>query len=251
MTRRIEKRLNLPPMTGAGLVVAAGAVGVGACVQGSVGFGFALLAGPPLLAVDARLVPGPLVVLSLVLNLALVHRERRALDLRSVRWAIVGGLPGAALGAMAVAVLSPRALTVTFALLVLAAVAVAATGHHVAPTSRTLLAAGAVSGFMNTAASIGGPPMALVYQRSPGAELRATLAGFFLVGSCVSLVGLAAFGELAGREAVSGLMLVPALAAGLAFSRRAARRLDAGHTRVAVLAVSATSAGFLLLRAAL
>src|SRR5438093_2893624 len=238
-------------MTGVGLVVAALAVGIGACLQGAVGFGFALFAAPLLVAVDARLVPGPVVVLSLLLNLALAHRERQALDFHGLRWAIVGGFPGAVLGALAVAALSPRALTISFATLVLAAVAVSASGRHLAPTSRTLLAAGAMSGFMNTAASIGGPPMALVYQRSSGAQLRATLAGFFVIGSCVSLAGLAAFGELAGKEALSGLVLVPALVAGLALSRPAARRLDAGHTRTAVLAVSALSAGFLLVRAAL
>jgi uncharacterized protein len=237
-------------MSGVGLVVAAFAVGIGACVQGAVGFGFALFAAPLLAAVDHSFVPGPMLVLNLVLCLALAHRERHSLDFRGLRWAIVGGFPGAALGAVAVAALSPRAWSITFAALVLAAVAVSASGYQVAPTSRILLAAGAVYGFMNTAASIGGPSMALVYQRSSGAQLRSTLAGFFLVGSCVSLAGLAAFGEVGGRKALSGLGLLPALAAGLALSRPAARHLDAGRTRAAVLVVSALSAGFLLVRAA-
>jgi uncharacterized membrane protein YfcA len=232
-------------------VVAVLAVGAGACVQGAVGFGFALLAAPLLAAVDHRLVPGPLLVLNLLLTAALAHRERRSLDLHGVRWALVGRFPGTALGALAVAALSPRGLSVSFAVLVLAAVVMSLTGVRIAPTTRTLLAAGALSGFMATVSSIGGPPMALVYQRSPGAQLRATLAGYFLVGSVLSLVALAAFGELGRREALSGLVLVPPLAAGLALSRPAARRLDARHTRTGVLVMSSLSSALLLTRALL
>ena len=51
-----------------------------------------------------------------------------------------------------------------------------------------MVLAGAASGVMGTATAIGGPPMALVWQRNSGARLRGTMSGFFLVGSAMSLV---------------------------------------------------------------
>ena len=43
---------------------------------------------------------------------------------------------------------------------------------------------------MGTAASIGGPPMALLLQNESGNRIRANLAVFFVIGSFISLVML-------------------------------------------------------------
>ena len=56
--------------------------------------------------------------------------------------------------------------------------------------------AGATSGVLGTATSIGGPPMALVWQRSTGARLRGTMSGFFLIGSVMSIGVLALTGAV-------------------------------------------------------
>ena len=48
-------------------VLASAAVGAGACIQGSIGFGLNLVAAPVLLMVDTTLVPGPAIFLGLVL----------------------------------------------------------------------------------------------------------------------------------------------------------------------------------------
>ena len=44
---------------------------------------------------------------------------------------------------------------------------------------------------MATAAGLGGPPVALVYQRANGLRLRGTLAAYFIVGTVMSLSALA------------------------------------------------------------
>ncbi len=88
--------------------------------------------------------------------------------------------------------------------------------------------------------------MALVYQRSPGPTVRATLSAYFAVGVVISLVALAAVGRFGPAEAGAALLLVPALVAGYLASGRAAALLDRGWTRAAVLALSAGSALSLL-----
>jgi uncharacterized membrane protein YfcA len=236
-------------MTPEQLLVAGAAVAVGSFVQGSVGFGLGLLGAPVLALVDPRLVPGPLLVAATLLACVLLWRERHDVDLAGLRWALVGRVPGTVAGAAALSLLPGRRLSLGFALLVLLAVVLSLLDLHVAPTPHTLFTAGAVSGFMGTASGIGGPPMALVYQRAPGARLRATMAGYFVVGSVLSVAGLAAFGRFGAEEARLSTVLLPFVLVGLGISGLAGRRLDRGHTRTAVLAASALAAFALVLDA--
>lgn len=228
-------------MTPVELLVAGTTVAVGACVQGAVGFGLSLLAVPILVLVDPALVPVPMIIASLVLNLGTSYRNRGGID-AGVRWLLLGSVPGTVLGAYAIATLPQRPLAITFGVLVLAAVAVSVSGLKVAPTTGSLLAAGVISGFTGTASSIGGPPIALMYQRAHGSILRGTLALYFLVGSVLSLLVLALFGKLGGHELAESALLAPFMVAGFACSGPAARVLDRGRTREAVLLVSTVSA---------
>ena len=79
------------------------AVAFGAAVQGAVGFGMALLAAPLLVLIRPELVPGPLLINGLALTLLVARRERDSIDLFGVKWALVGRVPGVALGALALA----------------------------------------------------------------------------------------------------------------------------------------------------
>lgn len=227
------------------LVVAA--TMAGACVQGSIGFGLGLLAAPVLALVDHRFVPGPLIAAGVLLTVGVLHREREALRFGVIRWAMVGRVFGSGAGAAAVAAVSERALGVLFGLLILAAVALSVAGRQVLPTARTLLGAGVLSGFMGTAVSVGGPPLALVYQRERGPELRATMAAFMVFGALISLAMLALFGEFGAQELRLSGLLVPGIIVGFLASRAFAPVVDRGWVRPAVLAFSAASALALLL----
>ncbi len=66
----------------------------GAAVQGSVGFGLNLLAAPLLVLIDARLVPGPVLVAAIALVAVMSWRERHAIDFGGLRWALLGRLAG-------------------------------------------------------------------------------------------------------------------------------------------------------------
>ena len=85
-------------------------------------------------------------------------------------------------------------------------------------------------------------------QHRPPRQIRTTLAVYFLLGSLLSLVGLALAGELTLEEVRFAALAVPALVVGFALSGPLRRRLPASVVRVLVLAVSGASALALLVR---
>lgn len=230
------------------LVLATLVVAVGASVQGVLGFGLGLIGAPILALLDPSLVPGPLLFAVLPLTILVARRERGALDLRGVRWALVGRVPGTIVGSLAVAALPEGPLKILLGSLVLVAVGVSVAGWYVRPTTTTLLGAGVMSGFMGTTTSIGAPPIALLYQRQSGPELRSTLAAYFVVGGMFSLSTLAVAGQFGVTELRAGLVLLPGVLAGYLGSGALARLLDRGYTRPAVLGLSAGASLALILR---
>jgi uncharacterized membrane protein YfcA len=172
-------------------------------------------------------------------------RERENIDLHGTGWALVGRVPGTIAGALLLAMLPERALTVMLAGVVLAGVALTGVGWIPAPRRRNVVLAGATSGVLGTATSIGGPPMALVWQRNSGARLRGTMSGFFLVGSVMSIVALALTGAVDGHTVWGFAALVPAAVAGYLLSRRINRFLD--PKRLRWLAIGASTLGAVVL----
>lgn len=236
-------------MTGPGELAAASAiVALGALVQGAVGFGLALVAAPLVTLIDPRLVPGPMLLTGLVLPLLTGWRERRTIDLTGTGWALLGRVPGAALGAALLALLSEDATALAVGVIVLAGVALTVSGLRLAPRPPTLVAAGVLSGFMGTTSSVGGPPIALVYQDAEGPRLRGTLSAYFAAAAAISIAALALAGRFGRAELVAGLALVPGVVLGFLLSGPLARFLDGGYTRLAVLGVSTLAALALVVR---
>ncbi|MFT0137156.1 TSUP family transporter, partial [Alcanivoracaceae bacterium MT1] len=129
---------------------------------------------------------------------------------------------------------------------VLLGVAVSLRGWRPRVTRTTQAVAGALSGIMGTTTSIGGAPMAIIWQASEGPRLRGTMAAFFLVGSGLSLAALFTLGAVPQRALVfAAWMLLPALA-GLALSRYVNRFLDRRRTRALALAASGLGAAALI-----
>lgn len=223
-------------------------VACGAALQGSVGFGLGMFAVPILVLIDPRFVPAPLLFSSIVLTALLTRREWSGVDGAALKWALSGRVVGTAVAAAALTALSDRTLGITFGVLVIAAVAMSASGLRLSPKRWTLVGAGTLSGFMGTTASIGGPPMALVYSREAGPRIRGTLSAYSLMGVSISLVGLAAVGRFTTREALLALFLVPGILLGFVVSRATARWLDRGYIRAAVLVVSAAAAVVVIVR---
>ena len=221
---------------------------VGAAVQGAVGFGSNLVAAPLLVLLDTRFVPAPLIVMSLVLNALTGRRETAVVDRRELLPALAGLVPGTALGVVLLRTTDESSLSVLFAVTVLLAMALVASGLHLRPTVATLSVAGLLSGVMGTTSSIGGPPVAVVHSRSEGPVIRATLARFFFAAGLIAVAALAVGGELVGEDLLLAAVLVPGTVAGFAVSGRAARWLDEGRTRAAILVLCTLSAIAVVLR---
>ncbi|MGI9529333.1 MAG: TSUP family transporter [Acidimicrobiia bacterium] len=227
------------------LAITAGA----AAVQGTVGVGFAMIAVPLLSLVNPDLAPVPQLLVILPMTFVMAWREREAMDLRGVGWIVVGRLPGLAIGVALLAVATQRILDLFIGVVVLAAVVVLATGFHVKRTSATKFAAGLGSGTTGVVASIGGPPVALLYSDEEAATVRATLAAVFTIGVSLSAIARVSTGNITAQDVRVALVLFPAVVAGYLVSIRYKDRIPAGTVRVAILIVSGFAAAALIGRA--
>jgi uncharacterized membrane protein YfcA len=230
------------------LLVAGAAVLLGAAVQGSVGLGLGLLAAPVFALLDPSLVPGTILLTTSVLPVLTSLRELEDVDWRGLGCALLGRVPGTAVGVYIVATQPPAVTALVVAVVVLGAVALSVTTWDARPTPRALLTAGVISGVSGTATSVGGPPVALLYQRASGATLRSTMGLYFLVGNITSVSALALAGQVTTRDVGRALVLLPFVFAGFALSGPLRRHVDGSRLRVAVLTLSAASAVVLLVR---
>jgi len=214
----------------------------GTVVQGSIGFGVALLSAPLLYLVNPMLVPAPMIVVGMSVPTLVFLRERRHVDAREILRVLPGIATGVAAAAVVLTWVSSGTLELLFGVLVLAAVALSVGMRPPArPGWGTLFIAGGMAGFMSTTTSIGGPPLALVFQNRSGGHLRGTLSACFVPIGLLSLVALYATGHLGTVQVIAGVSLVPAVALGFWVSACTARALDHGWLRWAVLAVSAVA----------
>jgi uncharacterized membrane protein YfcA len=102
---------------------------------------------------------------------------------------------------------------------------------------------------MGTVGGMGGPAMALAYQKRSGAELRSTIAASVIVGSVFSLGALMVAGRLHAWHLTLALILLPAELIGLVASTRLIQWFDTGWLRPAVLGFAAFGGAAVVLKA--
>lgn len=222
---------------------------VAGAIQGSTGFGFSMLAAPVLAVLDPALVPGPMIAMAVVISASGSLREFKYVDRADLSFALVGRMVATVPAAFCLGMLSPSAFSAFFGFAVLLAVALSVAGPHIETTPRNLCLAGSLSGFMGTLTSIGAPPMALVYQNSGGARMRATLNAFFLLGGLLSIAALAAAGNFGRSDIVLAAGMLPFAFLGFLLSGFGRALVDRGRIKLVVLAVSTVSGVVLLARA--
>jgi uncharacterized protein len=225
-------------MTVAAAVLASAVVAVGAVCQGSVGFGVGTLSAPFLLLIDPALVPGPLLFTAGILISLLTRREWRHIRFGDLAWSVPGRVVGTAAAVAFLVAVPEQRLALWIGAMVLAAVAISWLGPPLPLLRRTFLGAGTLSGFFGTITAIGGPPIALLYQRERGPVVRGTLSAFFVLGVVISLAGLLVAGKFGVAQLRLALVLIPGALVGYLVSGRVARFLDRGWTRPAILAAS-------------
>ncbi len=217
------------------------AVVVGAVVQGSVGFGLALVVVPVLALVRPETLPAVVLLITMPMAAFMAFKERRSVDVAGLGWILAGRVIGTLGGVGLLALIPSGFLSVLFGALVLAAVLASISSPEIVLRNRTRLAGGVASGVMGTAGGVGGPPLALVYQNRSGPEIRSTLAVAFVFGTGLSLVALFLSGRAGAEHALLSLQLFPGLILGLLATRWIAPLLDASWLRPAVLLFAAVS----------
>jgi uncharacterized protein len=236
-------------VTAAAVVAAALATLAGATIQGSIGFGMNLVTVPVLALVLPDAVPVTAVFLGVPISIAMVRHEHRALDRAGLAWIIAGRVPGTIVGAWTVATASAQVRQGLIGAFVLGFVVASLTLPSIPVRPRTQLAAGAVSGVTGTAAGIGGPPLALLYQRHAGPTMRSTLAASFFFGTLLSLTTLGVAGQVGWSQLFLAAGLAPLVVWGSQAGRRFHDVLDRGWMRPAVLVFAAVSAAVVIVDA--
>ena len=214
---------------------------VAAFVQGVTGLGFALIVAPAIGLIDARLLPALPLILMIPLNLFVVSREWRAVDITGASVIMIGRLAGTAGGVWLRSAISTGSLGLLVGISTILAASASLLVPSFEPNMRALLAAGAITGVTETATGIGGPPMALVYQHKSAEILRSTIATCFLLGELVSLAVLLALGRIDEQQIRAALLLLPALVAGMLLSSALHKKVRGPMVRALVLAFAIVS----------
>lgn len=217
-------------------------------VQAWVGIGFGLLAAPLLYLIDPAYVPGPVLILGWLLSVVVVFKQRHSLNFRRVLPGIVARLPGSWCGALLLVSIASWQLSLFFGSALLLAVWLSLRRYSLPLNGVNLTVAGFLSGVLGTATSVGGPPIALLYQHEARLTARNEIAAFFLVGTPLSLSML----WWQGGASVLGLSLIvkmlPGVIIGFWLSRHLERVVNVESARPAILLVSAISAIVVLIQ---
>jgi len=224
---------------------------VGTIIQSSVGFGLALVAAPVLLLIDRNLVPGPLIAAALFQVIWMAYKDRHAIDFSHFKAALFGRLIGTPPAALLMGTISVVVFDLIFAVLVLIAVAISLVHTTIKATPRNIFLATIASGFMSTISSIGGPPVALVYQNTRGPELRGNLAMLFTMGCVISLTALTIIGRFQVQDLLYSLFLIMGVIVGVLCSGPFKRLIDKQSVRPWLLGLCTLSAFMVLIRAML
>lgn len=231
------------------LAIALAVTVLAAGVQSTVGIGFAVISVPLLGLLDSDLAPVPQLLVTLPLTLAMVWRERYAIDLSGVGWIIVGRIPGLIIGLVLLKIVSDRALELLIGVIVLGAVVILSTGASLKRSPVTQVTAGTAAGVTGLVASIGGPPLALLYRDAKGAILRSSLAAVYTIGITLSIAGRWATNEIDRSDVAVALLLFPALVVGYLLGSRYLARIEGRPLRIAILVISALAAIGLIVKA--
>jgi len=224
---------------------------IAAALHSTVGFGFALLSVPLLSLLNPLFAPVPQLLVVLPLTLAIVFRERHAVDVRSTLWIFGGRVPGALIGVALLKLLSTAALDVLMSIMVFIGVVIVVGRGTFRRTPAREFGAGVASGTMAMVSAIGGPPIALLYRNDTGPTVRANLGLVFAVGLTITISVRSAAGEVSWDEVVVGAALLPAVWFGLRASRGLIPRVDGPRLRNAIVIVAGGAAMLLLARGVL
>ncbi|OBA41166.1 hypothetical protein A5777_12745 [Gordonia sp. 852002-10350_SCH5691597] len=224
-----------------------GIVLAGSLVQGVSGSGFGVVTAPALLMVAPQLVPTTLLCLATVACGFGAWRERTHIDWAFVSRCLIAAVPGTATGLVAVHLVAAPTLEVGIATAVILGGVAGLCGARVPLSHRGTVAAGFLSGALNYAAALPGPPLALTYRTPDAAQIRATLSAVFTMMSLATSIVVTTIGRGGIENLKAAALLAAPLAVGIAFGRRIAPWVSATWTARAGMSLSVLAGLGLLL----
>lgn len=235
-------------MTVVGFLVAAGVIIFGSIVQGTIGFGLGLLSAPFIAIAIPEAIPVVLVMVAWPIGGVTAVREHHALDHFALRWMLVGAVPGTLIGLWIIHLASASTLGVIVGITTLAGVMATMVSPPIPVNRTSACSAGLIGNITGTAASVGGPPVALLFQHHGGPTIRSTLGAYFALSATLSVIGYGATGEITVDRLLLTLALLPAMLFGAWLSKHFHGLVDAGWLRPSVLVLSSVAGTIAILR---
>ena len=211
-------------------------------VRGFSGFGSALVLAPALSALygPATAVPAAL-LMELALAVPFVPPALRRVEFRQLGVLALGALATVPLGAWLLLAIDPQLIRWAISGLVLTLVAIVAFGwrYHGRPTAVATAVTGALSGMLNGATGLAGPPVIFYYLSGVDSaeRMRASFIVFFSWVDLLAIVSYAAADTLTGVTATLALWLAIPYVAGAAAGARLFREASEQLYRRVGLAV--------------
>ncbi|AEI02430.1 putative transmembrane protein [Afipia carboxidovorans OM5] len=221
-------------------------IGIASFVRGLTGFGFAIVATPLLALVFPPAVAVPVAtLLQIPSGLPTVFRDWPDTDFRSASIAWLGGVPALVPGVYLVANMSPDIMRLAVGVAVVFSSLCLAFGVKANrnPKGYELFGAGALSGLMQGAVAMAGPPVILLILSSSwsAARCRATLSCVFLFLGTASVVIGFLHGIVTRECVVIATLSIPALLLGQYLGAYVFDRIDASkYRKISILCVAAT-----------
>ena len=221
-------------------VFAAAVTAVCAVVRGYSGFGMGLMIVPLLSLV---LSPHDAVIIVLIFGVTVALRQLPGLwthiDWRGLKLLMPTAILTTPIGTWLLGLASPTALRLGLSIAVLLVAILFLIGFRLpgSPRKSTIVATGALAGVMNGVAGLSGPPLVFLYlTRTDSLSVgRATLIAFFFVTDAAALVFAGAGGLVERDTAITALLLIPFLLAGVFLGERAFRGTSPERFRQVVL----------------
>ena len=225
----------------------AAVLALGAFVQRATGFGLAVVGAPLLLMLEPRLVPVILVLFGFTVALTTLRHYWREVQFGEIATALVGRVPGNALGLWLLLAAPMAVLEKLIAGSVLFAVAVTLFRFRLPVNRGTLFGAGVLSGIFGTVAALSGPPLVLLLHGFSPDRLRGTLSAFFVVTALMTLATLGLAGLVQAWHFGLALTFAPGVLAAGWLAGRVVHRFDRRLLQGASLALCTVAALGLLI----
>lgn len=220
----------------------------GATVQGSIGIGYGLVAGPGLAAIDTNFIPGPLLVIGILIGARHVFAEFDDIERAAVGRCFLGLPFGLVAGLAVLRAMDDQLLGIAVGGATALAAVCMILGFSVQRTPAVEVASGAATAFGAITAALPGPPFVVAFSDLRPAAMRSTASLFLSSLVLISLVVLWLTGNFAGEELRLLALLVPGTLAGLVLARYVRPLLERPWFRPLILTVAAIGGIALVLR---